>query len=195
MSATEPGSTRTGAVPAEVMVWLNLLALYAVSALLIAAYVLEFARDELPCPLCLLQRIALTGMAAGLIFNLRFGLNPRSYGLILLAASAGGIFAVRQILLHIAPGDPGYGTTVFGYHYYTWGAVVFAIAVVATGIVLLFDDQFERGGARRLGPAAVVAVGLALGLTIANVATTFLECGVHACPDNPVTFELLERPS
>ena len=42
---------------------------------------------------------------------------------------------------------------------------------------------------------AIIAVVLAVGVTAANVATTFLECGLHACPDNPVTFELLERPS
>lgn len=180
---------------AGVMLFLNALALYLVSGLLIAAFAFEFTRDELPCPLCLLQRIALTGMAAGLILNLRFGLSPRNYGLILLAACAGGVFAVRQILLHIAPGDPGYGSAVLGLHYYTWCAIVFGIAIVATGVVLLFDEQFERTGRRRMGAFAVIAVVLAVGVTVANVATTFLECGLHECPDNPVSFELLDRPS
>ena len=138
---SETSSART--TSAEAIYWLNVLALYAVCGVLIAAYVVEFTREEFPCPLCLLQRIALTGMAAGLVMNLRFGLRPRHYGLILLAAAAGGVFAVRQILLHIAPGDPGYGSTVLGYHYYTWCAIVFAIAIVATAIVLLFDEQFE----------------------------------------------------
>jgi disulfide bond formation protein DsbB len=195
MAIVQPGESGTRAVTGEVMVRLNVVALYAVSAVLVAAYVIEFTRDELPCPLCLLQRIALCGMAAGIVLNLRFGLRPRNYGLILLAASMGGVFAVRQILLHIAPGDPGYGSTIFGYHYYTWCAIVFAVAIVATAFVLLFDDQFERMAPRRLGAFAVVAVALAFGVTLANVATTFLECGFHVCPDNPVTFELLGWPS
>jgi disulfide bond formation protein DsbB len=191
---TMPAEIRVASV--TMMTGLNILALYAVSGLLIAAYVLEFQRGELPCPLCLLQRIALCGMAAGLIFNLRFGLRPRNYGLILLAAAAGGVFAVRQVLLHIAPSDPGYGTTVFGLHYYTWCAIIFAVAVVASAIVLLFDEQFESPDVRpRIGPLAGIAIGLALLLTVGNAVTTFLECGVHACPDNPVTFELLGWPS
>jgi disulfide bond formation protein DsbB len=184
-----------GPVAAEVMIFLNIVALYLVSGLLIAAFVFEFGRDELPCPLCLLQRIALTGMAAGLILNLRFGLSPRNYGLILLAASAGIVFAVRQVLLHIAPGDPGYGSTVLGLHYYTWCAIVFGIAIVLTGFVLLFDEQFERSGPRRIGVFAGLAIVLAIGITLANVAATLLECGFHACPDDPVSFELIERPS
>lgn len=195
MTTIESETSSARNASAEVMLWLNVLALFAICGVLIAAYVVEFTRDELPCPLCLLQRIALCGMAAGVILNLRFGLRPRHYGLILIAAAAGGVFAVRQILLHIAPGDPGYGSIVLGYHYYTWSAIVFAVAIVATAVALLFDEQFEGSGPRRLGPVAIVAVTLALGLTLANVVTTFLECGVHECPDNPVTFELLGWPS
>ena len=182
MTATRPEEAARGIVTADAMVFFNIVALYLVTGLLIAAFVFEFTRDELPCPLCLLQRIALSGMAAGLILNLRFGLAPRYYGLILLAAASGAVFAVRQILLHIAPGDPGYGTTVFGLHYYTWCAIVFGIAILLTGFVLLFDDQFERTGSRRMGMFATVAVVLAVGITAANVVTTFLECGLHACP-------------
>ncbi len=195
MTAVEPERRPAGISTPGVIRVLNVVALYAISGLLIAAYAFEFDRDELPCPLCLLQRIALCAMAAGVLFNLRFGLNPRHYGLILLAAIAGGAVSVRQVLLHIAPGDPGYGSTVFGLHYYTWCAIVFGIAIVATAFVLLFDEQFGRSPPRRLGPFAILAAVLAFGLTIANVATTFLECGLHACPDNPVSFELLERPS
>lgn len=194
MTTTEPTIGSSDAA-ARVALWLNVLALFAVSGLLIAAYFFEFSREELPCPLCLLQRIALCGMAAGLIFNICFGLAPRNYGLILLAAASGGVFAVRQILLHIAPGDPGYGTAVFGYHYYTWSAVVFGVAIVATGIVLLFDGQFAGDRRHKIGVPALVAVALALGLALANVGTTFLECGLHACPDNPVTFDLLGWPN
>ena len=84
---------------------------------------MQFAYDNLPCPLCLLQRIAFTMMAAGLIYNLGFGPRARGYGLILLAAIFGGAVSIRQILLHIAPGDPGYGAPVFGLHDYTWCGV------------------------------------------------------------------------
>ena len=195
MTMVPPAAPRMSMVAVAGMTWLNVLALFAVSGVLGAAYYMEFVYEELPCPLCLLQRIALCGMAAGLIFNLRFGLAPRAYGLILLAAASGGVFAVRQILLHIAPGDPGYGSTVLGYHFYTWSAIVFAVSIAATAIGLLFDEQFKGRRTRRLGPVAIIAMVVAIGMTAANVATTFLECGLHVCPDNPVTFELLGWPS
>ena len=31
--------------------------------------------------------------------------------------------AMRQILLHIMPGDPGYGSALLGYHYYCWAFI------------------------------------------------------------------------
>ena len=191
----DPRVGRTFDASADVMFWLNVLALYLVSGLLIAAFFFEFRLEELPCPLCLLQRIALCGMAAGLVFNIRFGLNPRNYGLILLAAAAGGVFAVRQVLLHIAPGDPGYGTAFFGYHYYTWCAIVFAIAI-CSAVWCCCSTGSSTGPSRAdRGRWRALAIAHRLVVTVANVATTFLECGLHACPDNPTSFELLDRPN
>jgi hypothetical protein len=55
-------------------------------------------------------------------------------------------FAARQILLHIMPGDPGYGSALLGYHYYTWAFIGFAVAIVALAVMLLFDSQFKDDG-------------------------------------------------
>ncbi len=98
---------------------LNALSLYALSAVLVAAFAMQFARGELPCPLCLLQRAFMCALAIGPILNLRFGPRPSHYALSMLAALAGAAVSVRQILLHILTGDPGYGSATFGYHYYT----------------------------------------------------------------------------
>ncbi|MEX0697041.1 MAG: disulfide bond formation protein B [Dongiaceae bacterium] len=177
---------------AAVMTALNVIALYAVLAVLAAAFYFQVSRNELPCPLCLLQRIAFTLVAAGLVFNLKFGPRAQGYGLILLAAAFGFAAAVRQVLLHIAPGDPGYGSPVLGLHYYTWAAVIFATAVVATAIVLLFDRHLEADDTpRRLGAAATVAIWLALAVTVAEAGSALVECGFAECPDNPVSYELL----
>ena len=91
----------------------------------------QLALGELPCPLCLLQRIQFAMLAIGPILNLRFGPRPSHYALSLLAAVAGAAFAARQVLLHILPGDPGYGSALLGYHYYTWAFIGFAAAIVA----------------------------------------------------------------
>ena len=54
----------------------QLLILVAFAGVLTAALVMQFVFGELPCPLCLLQRVALVGVAYGLLLNLRFGPQP-----------------------------------------------------------------------------------------------------------------------
>ena len=171
---------------------LNALALYLVAAVLIAAFALQVALDELPCPLCLLQRLAIALLAIGPILNLRYGPRPSHYGLTLLVGAAGALFAGRQILLHIVPPDPGYGSAVLGLHYYSWALVVFALAIVLCAAVLLLDSQFDAP-ADPPKPALYehIAVWLVIAVTAANVLTTVLECGFSACPDNPEHYELL----
>ena len=175
---------------------LNALSLYAVALVLAAAFAAQLVLQELPCPLCLLQRIQFAVLAIGPILNVRFGPRPSHYALSLLAAVAGAAFSTRQVLLHIMPGDAGYGTALFGYHYYTWALIGFAAAIVLLAAILLFDRQFERGTRDEQaapGAFATSAVWLVIALTALNVISTLLECGFAACADNPVVYELLKR--
>lgn len=170
-------------------VTLNALALYAVALLLVAAFGLQVVLRELPCPLCLLQRVAFAALAVGPVLNLRFGPRPSHYAVSLLAAVLGAVFAMRQVLLHIAPGDPGYGSAILGYHYYTWALVCFAAAIVLIALVLLFDRQFEGAGSPPpLTLFEKAAVWLVIGITAANAVAVFVECGPSVCPDDPVTY-------
>src|SRR4029453_2373093 len=126
---------------------LNTLSLYAVALVLAAAYAAQFILHELPCPLCLLQRILFAALAIGPILNVRFGPRASHYALSLFAAVAGAVASTRQVLLHIMPGDAGYGSALLGYHYYTWALIGFIAAIVLIAAVLLFDRQFEDDGA------------------------------------------------
>lgn len=178
----------------ERAVTLNALSLYGVAAVLVAAFAAQFTLDELPCPLCLLQRIMFTALAIGPILNIRFGPRPSHYALSLLAALIGAMVSTRQILLHIMPGDAGYGSPMLGYHYYTWALLGFVAAVVLLSIILLFDKQFDSARAESpVSAFARAAVWLVIGLTALNVISTLLECGFGACADNPVVYELLKR--
>jgi disulfide bond formation protein DsbB len=175
-------------------VTLNALGLYAVALVLAVAFAAQLWLKELPCPLCLLQRIQFAVLAIGPILNIRFGPRPSHYAVSLLAAIAGAAFAMRQILLHIMPGDPGYGSALFGYHYYTWAFIGFAVAIGLIALVLLLDGQFKDDGAPIEASAfARTAVWLVIALTALNVVSTLMECGFAACPDNPVEYELLKR--
>ena len=175
---------------------LNALGLYAIALVLAAAFAAQLLLDELPCPLCLLQRIQFTLLAVGPILNVRFGPRPSHYAASLLVAAAGAAVAMRQILLHIMPGDPGYVSALLGYHYYTWAFIGFAVAIVLIAAMLLFDYQFEDDGSAQPGAVGAfvrTGVWLVIGLTALNVISTLLECGFAACPDNPVAYELLKR--
>lgn len=123
---------------------LNALGLYAIALILLLAFGAQLILHELPCPLCLLQRIQFAMLAVGPILNVRFGPRPSHYAVSLLTAAAGAAFASRQILLHVMPGDLGYGSALLGYHYYTWAFIGFAVAVVALAAMLLFDAQFKE---------------------------------------------------
>ena len=178
---------------------LNALGLYGIALVLIAAFAAQLMLDELPCPLCLLQRIMFAMLAIGPTLNVRFGPRPSHYALSLLAACVGAAVSARQILLHIMPGDPGYGSALLGYHYYTWALIGFAAAIVLIAIVLLFDGQFHgdtRHDDQAAPPAGLfvrAAVWLVIGLTALNVVSTLLECGFGACADDPKIYELLKR--
>jgi disulfide bond formation protein DsbB len=185
-------------MPRSFAITLNTVGLYAIAAVLASAFAAQFALHELPCPLCLLQRIQFAMLAIGPILNIRYGPRPGHYAMSLLAALAGAAFATRQVLLHIMPGDPGYGSALLGLHYYTWALIGFCIAIVAIAVVLLFDNQFKPDDVTtppKPGPFARIAIWLVIALTAANVLSTLVECGFGACPDNPVDYELLRRRS
>jgi disulfide bond formation protein DsbB len=176
-------------------VGLNALGLYAIALVLIVAFAAQLVLGELPCPLCLLQRIQFAMLAVGPVLNVRFGPRPSHYAISLLTAIAGAGFALRQMLLHIMPGDLGYGSALLGYHYYTWAFIGFAVAIVLLATMLLFERQFAANAAAEpieIGNFARTAVWLVIALTALNVISTLLECGFGACPDNPVNYELLK---
>ncbi|MHC2463044.1 disulfide bond formation protein B [Bradyrhizobium embrapense] len=176
---------------------LNALALYGLALLLAAAFAAQLVLHELPCPLCLLQRILFALLAIGPILNIRFGPRPSHYALSLLTAVLGAAVSTRQVLLHILPGDAGYGSALLGHHYYTWALTGFIAAIVLLAAMLLFDRQFDHRAAPGVAPGkfAQGAVWLVVGLTALNVLSTLLECGFAACADNPIVYELLKQAS
>jgi hypothetical protein len=90
--------------------------------------------------------------------------------------------------------SPRYGSALLGYHDYTWAFIGFALAIVLIAAVLMFDDQFDEGGAApQIGAFAHGAVLLVIGLTALNVISTLLQCGFAACADNPTIYEMLRR--
>lgn len=172
--------------------FLNALALLGITATLILAFAWQFIFKELPCPLCLLQRVAFVLAGAGLVLNLRFGASPAHYGMVIAAALAGIVVSARQLLLHQAPGDPGYGSTLLDLHFYTWGLIAFVALIAYCAVMLVLDRRAgDNGQPRRAGVLAGAIMWLFFLVVLANAATTTLECGVGPCPDNPTEYQWL----
>lgn len=176
---------------------LNALGTLAVSLVLVLAFGYQLALNELPCPLCLLQRVGFVAVGVGLGLNLLYGARPQHYALMLLAALFGISVSVRQILLHIVPGTGHYGSPVFGYHYYTWAAICFFLILLGTAIMLLFDRQYQdttvdqpRFGGNTLAKTAFFVM---LGLAALNAGSTLLECGPGICADPPTSYKLIDE--
>lgn len=176
---------------------LNTLGLFGISAMLLYAFADQLVGHELPCPLCLLQRVGLIIAGFGLALNVRFGPRPSHYALTMLGALAGAVVAGRQTLLHIVPGTGSYGAALFGLHFYTWAFVAFALILAASAVMLLFDRQFADSQAatpqapQRFSGMGRVAVALLLAVALGNAVSTVLECGGGICPADPVGYQLL----
>ncbi len=174
---------------------INSFAVLGICGVLLGAYYIQFVEGEFPCPLCLLQRLAMLGVAFGAMLNLRYGIHTRHYGVSLLSAIFGASVSIRQILLHIDPSDSGYGSPVLGMHLYTWAFIVFAVVIFFIGIMMFFETQFEDSSenrsAKSIGWFVKAVFFLVVLIAASNVVTTFLECGLGQCPDNPISYKEL----
>ena len=166
----------------------HLLALLAVNASLSYAFIDQLYLGELPCPLCLLQRVAYVLIGIALIMNIRFGAHNAHYGWGILGGILGMAVSLRQILLHVLPGDPGFGNTFLELHFYTWSFVGFFGLIAAQAFLLMLPN----GGVRNHSWFAKALVIWFILLVLANLISTLLECGIGPCADDPVTYEGLQ---
>jgi disulfide bond formation protein DsbB len=180
-------------MPPSLATRINSFAVLGICGVLLGAYYIQFVDGEFPCPLCLLQRLAMLGVAFGAMLNLRYGIHTRHYGVSLLSAIFGASVSIRQILLHIDPSDSGYGSPVLGMHLYTWAFIVFAVVILLIGIMMFFETQFEDSSenrsAKSIGWFVKAVFSLVVLIAASNVITTFLECGFGQCPDNPISYK------
>lgn len=161
---------------------LNALIILTICGILLGAFGVQIFLKETPCPLCLLQRIGMIALAASLALNLKFGIRPFHYGLGLFCCLFGGTVALRQISLHVCPGFPEFGIPVLGISLYTWSFFVFACSVFAIALLLcLYNPQQEKEHEGKTGLLGSLAIWFLFAVTVANVITTLLQCGLGDC--------------
>ena len=177
----------------------------AYSVVMLSAFYIQFVMGEFPCPLCMLQRYGMILATLGALFVImqarRGELTTARYaqglGMGLVGVLAGASVSVRQIELHILPGDPGYGEPFLRLHLYTWAFVTFAIVMIYIGVMLML---MPRGipQAPAVGTAArkvsTVIIWVFIGVIAANViAIIFLEGFAAVLPDDPMSYNLIDQ--
>ncbi|MGC9387288.1 MAG: disulfide bond formation protein B [Hydrogenovibrio sp.] len=177
--------------------WKSGVEIIGICLIIAAAFYYQLVLNELPCPLCLLQRMGLLAIAFGFLLNLRYGAHPGHYALSLLAAVLTGMIALRQVSLHINDSE-GFGSAVLGMHMYTWVFVVAVIAIVYIAIVMSYAEQYRStvndsavsvsSAFKRFSTLAFLLLALML---LADVVTILLECGLQECPDDPKNYKWL----
>ncbi|MSW97967.1 MAG: disulfide bond formation protein B, partial [Actinobacteria bacterium] len=162
----------------------------------------QFAQSELPCPLCITQRMGMMLSSLGALFivshSLKKTLTPSGFmtglGMAILGALLGSAMSTRQILLHILPGDPGFGTAILGLHLYTWALVSFVVVMGFAGVLLTFGTEFlPIAPVSRWARGLVWAIIVIFVATIAiNMVVVFFEEGFNwFLPDNPTSYQLI----
>lgn len=167
----------------------NLIGLFGVTLLLILTLFIQLTAHELPCPLCLLQRVGFVAVGICFCMNLKFGVKPSHYGLMSLAALLAFMVALRQIFLHLAPDDPGYGAPMLGLYLYVWSAILLTMILACISIGLLLEKGF-CSVAHAMSRPVMGLIFVFLLLILANGISTLIECGFYICPANPVTYDL-----
>jgi disulfide bond formation protein DsbB len=166
-----------------------LLVMFVIAGILTAAMTLQYVNRELPCPLCLLERVAMLGVCFGIMLNFRRGFSYQNTGFSLLFAIVLLVISVRQSLLDIYP-RPGHeyiGSAIFGIHMPIW-SIIIALALLtayAIKLAILGDDEYLREAdvgefpaIRRIADILSIYV---IAICLINLVSVVLQCGFGEC--------------
>jgi disulfide bond formation protein DsbB len=166
----------------------TMLAIMAVIAgILTAALVMQYGYGELPCPLCLLQRVAMLGVCFGLMQNFRNGFSDRNLGYSLLFSVFLLVVSARQTLLDIYP-RPGHayvGSAVLGLHMPVWSILIAVglITAFALKLCVIGTEDGARSPERRsvVGILAAILSSYVIALALTNFGSVVMQCGLGEC--------------
>jgi disulfide bond formation protein DsbB len=166
-----------------------LLVMFVIAGILTAAMTLQYVNGELPCPLCLLERVAMLGVCFGIMLNFRRGFSYQNTGFSLLFAIVLLVISVRQSLLDIYP-RPGHeyiGSAIFGIHMPVWSIIIALALLIAYAIKLaiLGGDEYLREAdvsefpaIRRIADILSIYV---IAICLINLVSVVLQCGLGEC--------------
>jgi disulfide bond formation protein DsbB len=166
-----------------------LLVIFVMAGILTAAMTLQYVNGELPCPLCLLERVAMLGVCFGIMLNFRRGFSYQNTGFSLLFAIVLLVISVRQSLLDIYP-RPGHeyiGSAIFGIHMPVWSIIIALALLIAYAIKLaiLGGDEYLREADVSEFPAIMRIADIlsiyVIAICLINLVSVVLQCGLGEC--------------
>jgi disulfide bond formation protein DsbB len=166
-----------------------LLVMFVIAGILTAAMTLQYVKGELPCPLCLLERVAMFGVCFGIMLNFRRGFSYQNTGFSLLFAIVLLVIAVRQSLLDIYP-RPGHeyiGSAIFGIHMPVWSIIIALTLLTAYAIKLAIlggDEYLREADAGEFPVVRKIANVLSIyviAICLINFISVILQCGFGEC--------------
>ena len=158
----------------------------AMAAILTTAMMFQYRGGEIPCPLCLLQRVAMFGVCFGIMLHFRDGASARHDALSMLFALFLLIVSARQTLLDIYPrAGHGYvGTAIFGIYMPVWSVIVSVAILLAYTIkiaVLGGENVRDDEKPELMSSAQSLLSYYMIALCAINFISVIVQCGMQAC--------------
>lgn len=202
---SEDGAAGRGGIWGFITFWGLHAWVTAYTVVMLSAFFIQFVKGEFPCPLCMLQRYGMILATLGALLvimqarrgTLTVARYAQGLGMGLIGVLAGASVSVRQIELHILPGDPGYGEPFLRLHLYTWAFVTFAIVMIYVGVMLMLmprgiPEAPAAGSA--MWKLSTAIIWLFIAVVAANVvAIIFLEGFAPVLPDDPDSYTLIDQ--
>ena len=206
-SASTPTATKEDSpgVWSAITFWGAVLWILAYCGVLLSAFAVQLIGEEFPCPLCMLQRYAMILCTLGALWivmqarrnELTAARYAQGLGMGLIGAVVGMVISSRQVLLHILPGDPGYGDPILGLHLYTWALLTFVIVILYCGVALMLTTRAVPRAPREgsvLRTVSTIVIWLFLLVLAANVVgIVLLEGFAWVLPDDPDSYNLIDQ--
>jgi disulfide bond formation protein DsbB len=165
------------------------LALLGATVILTVAFAFQFTDSELPCALCVMQRMGYYAISFGLVLNLVYGRQIKHYLLVGLSAVINGWIGLLQVTLHIVPGSGSYGAAIWGLHMYTWNYINSTLYLIyAFGAGLATTAKASSHLKIQVSGVSKLVIGLLLISLLANLLSTLAECGPYLCPSDPHSY-------
>jgi len=144
-----------------------------------AVFFLGFVHGDSPCVMCWEQRIGMALIALIGLFILRYGPQPKYLGLAVLVGAWGIHMGLRHTGMHAARDvGQGFSLEILGAHTYVWSLLIFWVAVVTMGLLLMTVREKDLSGApRQLRLLDKVAMAAFLVVIAGNMVQAFASTG------------------